>query len=793
MLSIYNKISDYILVLNFDGEVIFCNESLLNRLNYSMDEVLNFNMSKLINNINTKELIKEENINIKFCNKLNEEIEINSNVTIDNFDNSKSIFIIGKEANTKQYTMDMLEDLLDNMDTSAFIVSDKGQYLYVNKIYADLLNKKKEDIIQTYNNEHWNYETYKNYEKNNSEVFKIKRPKIFNERAIVGSHECWYKSYKAPIFDDNENPKYIVGTCKDISLTKAVSEELYKNYNTAILGKNLKEIEKYNYDPKKSLSDIATHIFEYTKADGMSLLIYNEKEEHLKSTINLGSIALPLKKDEFITLKKKELQSHIYRPYCNSIIAKEELHMILNKDDLQVEDFDYFGSYTIELHDEFIGLIGISYKKGNYPRFNCDEFMIHICNIIAMTIKNIRLSEKVCMESNKRKYTEKELERYLNISVDLMAIVGADNYIKRLSNSWENVLGWSEEELLSMKITDIIDPKQVQDFHKVKKSDLVGRVTRDIIKFRHKNGKDIYLEWSSEYIQDQQLYITVARDITKKLEIENEKRKLEEAVKLEVAKNELFSNMSHEFRTPINILLGTTQVISRNIENNNIDVKSLKKHCKYIKQNSYRLLRLVNNLIDINKMDIGVYNLRCSNQNIINVIEDITQSVVVYTKNNKINLLFDTDEEEVITYCDPDKIERIMLNILSNAVKYTPEGGFINVNIKTTSENVIVSIKDNGIGIPQEKLNVIFDRFEQVNSLLTRRREGSGIGLSIVKNLVEMHGGSISVYSEEGKGSEFVFTIPIKFKEGSNEEYDIDRKNKHVERCNIEFSDIYSM
>ena len=192
-------------------------------------------------------------------------------------------------------------------------------------------------------------------------------------------------------------------------------------------------------------------------------------------------------------------------------------------------------------------------------------------------------------------------------------------------------------------------------------------------------------------------------------------------------------------------------------------------------------------------MDIGVYNLRCSNQNIINVIEDITQSVVVYTKNNKINLLFDTDEEEVITYCDPDKIERIMLTILSNAVKYTPEGGFINVNIKTTSENVIVSIKDNGIGIPKEKLNVIFDRFEQVNSLLTRRREGSGIGLSIVKNLVEMHGGSISVYSEEGKGSEFVFTIPIKFKEGSNEEYDIDRKNKHVERCNIEFSDIYSM
>ena len=792
MLSIYNKINDYILVLNFGGEIIFCNESLLNRLNYNINEVLNFNMSKLINNINTKELIKEENINIKFYSKLNEEIEINSNILIEEFNNSKSIFIIGKEVNAKQYTMDMLEDLLDNMDASAFIVSDQGQYLYVNKAYADLLDKKQEDIIQTYNKEHWEYETYKNYEKNNSEVFKIKRPKIFNERAIVDDNECWYESYKAPIFDDNGNPKYIVGTCKNINLTKAISEELYKNYNRSIFVNDLREIQKYDYDSKKSLSDIATHILEYTKADGMSLLIYDEKEERLKPTINLGSTPLQLKKDEFITLTKEELQSHIYRPYSNSIITREELPTILNREDLHVDEFDYFGSYTIELYDEFIGSIGLSYKNGNYPRFNCDEFMIHICNIIAMIIKNIRLSEKVCMESNKRKYTEKELERYLNISVDLMSIVGDDGYIKRLSNSWQNVLGWSEEELLSMKITDIMDQRQVQDFSKVKRSDLVGRVTRNIIKFRHKNGKDIYLEWSSEYIQDQQIYITVARDITNKLKIEREKRKLEEVVKLEVAKNELFSNISHEFRTPINILLGTTQVINRNIEQNKINIKSLTKHCKYIKQNSYRLLRLVNNLIDINKMDIGVYKLRCSNQNIISIIEDITQSVVLYTKNNKINLIFDTDKEELITYCDPDKIERIMLNILSNSVKYTPEDGFINVNIKTTSENVIVSIKDNGIGIPKEKLDVIFDRFEQVNTSLSRRCEGSGIGLSIVKKLVEMHGGKISAYSEEGKGSEFVFTIPIKLEEGYNEEYDIDRKNKHVERCNIEFSDIYS-
>ena len=215
----------------------------------------------------------------------------------------------------------------------------------------------------------------------------------------------------------------------------------------------------------------------------------------------------------------------------------------------------------------------------------------------------------------------------------------------------------------------------------------------------------------------------------------------------------------------------------------------------YIKQNSYRILRLVNNFIDISRMDVGQYELKCSNQNIVSIIEDITLSVVDYTKNNNnINLIFDTDEEEVITYCDPDKIERIILNLLSNAIKYTPEGGYIKVDIKSSKDEIMVSIKDSGTGIPKDKLDVIFDRFGQVEGLLNRKCEGSGIGLSLVKNLVEMHGGQIKVNSEVGKGSEFIFTIPIKI-ESTNEYrgHDEDRKCKHVERCDIEFSDIYNI
>ena len=295
------------------------------------------------------------------------------------------------------------------------------------------------------------------------------------------------------------------------------------------------------------------------------------------------------------------------------------------------------------------------------------------------------------------------------------------------------------------------------------------------------------------YTKEEEIYITTSGDITKTIEIENEKKLLEKAMDAEIAKNEFFSNISHEFRTPINIILGTMQVVNKKIEKNNLEMDSLKKYGKYIKQNSYRLLRLANNLIDISKMDIGAYELRCSNQNIVNIIEEITLSVADYTKNNKINLIFDTSDEEIITYCDADKIERIMLNLLSNAIKYTPQNGFITVDITRDESNIRVSVKDSGMGIPKNKIDNIFDRFSQVDEFFNRKYEGSGIGLSLVKNLVEMHGGYIKVNSEINKGSEFIFAIPIKLgKEKECNNCEIDRKYKHVERCDIEFSDIYN-
>lgn len=275
------------------------------------------------------------------------------------------------------------------------------------------------------------------------------------------------------------------------------------------------------------------------------------------------------------------------------------------------------------------------------------------------------------------------------------------------------------------------------------------------------------------------------------------KENLEHAVELEGLKTEFFANVSHEFKTPLNIILSTVQLIMNYIEINAEypDYGSFNRYLNNIKQNSYRLLKLANNLIDISKIDGNFYNINIGNYNIVEIVENIVQSLAVYMKNNKRNIIFDTTEEEIITACDPDQIERIILNLLSNAMKFTTHDGNIYVNMHTNKEcnKVIIRIANDGEPISPEDSSRIFGRFTQSQSLLTRRIEGSGIGLSLVKSLVELHNGCVYVNTEVKEGTEFCIELPIrKIKNSINTDVREKSMISRVEKFDIEFSDIYN-
>lgn len=276
-----------------------------------------------------------------------------------------------------------------------------------------------------------------------------------------------------------------------------------------------------------------------------------------------------------------------------------------------------------------------------------------------------------------------------------------------------------------------------------------------------------------------------------------DKKNLKHAVEIESLKTEFFANLSHEFKTPLNIILSTVQLVMNYIEVNNEypDYNMFNKCLSNIKQNSYRILKIANNLIDMSKIDGNFYSINMGNYNIVEVVENIVQSLAEYMKDNKRNIIFDTIEEEIITACDPDQIERIILNVLSNAMKFTSHGGniYVDMEVNDRCNKVIIKISNDGEKINFEDRLRIFERFTQSESLLTRRAEGTGIGLTLVKSLVKLHNGEVYVNTEFEEGTQFCIELPIrkikKFKNNNVREKSIVSK---VEKFNIEFSDIYN-
>ena len=180
-------------------------------------------------------------------------------------------------------------------------------------------------------------------------------------------------------------------------------------------------------------------------------------------------------------------------------------------------------------------------------------------------------------------------------------------------------------------------------------------------------------------------------------------------------KLDFFVNISHELKTPVNLISSTIQLIKLNLKNlSKEDENIISKYIDIMESNSMRLIRLINNLIDSTKIDLGFVKFTPINADIIKFIEDVCDSVVDYVDFNKMNLIFDTDREEEIVLFDPDIIERILLNLLSNAVKFNKVGGTIYVNLYTKDNEIRITVRDEGIGIPKEKLSSIFKRFEQI-------------------------------------------------------------------------------
>jgi len=265
-------------------------------------------------------------------------------------------------------------------------------------------------------------------------------------------------------------------------------------------------------------------------------------------------------------------------------------------------------------------------------------------------------------------------------------------------------------------------------------------------------------------------------------------------IKLSEAKNaqeDFILNISHDLRSPLNIILSVLQCYKDEYKYIGKDNK-YQNHMESIKRNGYKILKLINNLIDTTKLEKNHYNIKRENLDIINLIEWNISSIDKYAKQKNISLVFDTNVEECIMAIDPEAIDRIIMNLISNAIKFSGEGSNIYINTWKSINQIIISIRDEGMGIPTDEQDTIFNRFIQSSKNKRHENSGSGIGLDLVKCLIKAHNGSIELKSEEECGSEFIIKLPIEIID-----YNKIIKNRclnvrsKVEILELEFSDIY--
>ena len=247
------------------------------------------------------------------------------------------------------------------------------------------------------------------------------------------------------------------------------------------------------------------------------------------------------------------------------------------------------------------------------------------------------------------------------------------------------------------------------------------------------------------------------RNHQQQLRLQQEREQREQLAKLNELKSRFFTNISHEFRTPLTLILGQNQQLQAEVDNPDLDPKFDR-----INRNAHSLLDLINQVLNLSKLESGSIQLESKIIDLIPFLKNILFSFESLAKQNQQQLTFECEMDHLPMFIDPEKLERVFYNLLVNSLKFTPEKGKITLKLQKVSEHVHIGVIDTGIGIPEAQLPYVFERFYQAEGGENHPSPGTGIGLALAKELVELHGGILSVESEPGEGSEFWVELPLR-------------------------------
>lgn len=380
--------------------------------------------------------------------------------------------------------------------------------------------------------------------------------------------------------------------------------------------------------------------------------------------------------------------------------------------------------------------------------------------------------------------SEAKFKQLIETADDLIFSLNKNGYFQSINKSGSNSLGYSIEEIIDKHFLEFIDDDSKADIAIVFQNLLTQEtVTTFETTFVERYGSKVVFEiQASPMIEDDKIsgLIGIGRDITRRrqdetklkelntklieanriISIERDRAKhqitvLEELNKL---KNEFISNVSHELRTPLASIVGFAETISSDSE---LPPETVNEFTNIILTEGKRLARLVNEILDFSKLEAGEEVLNLTSFNFIKMVKDLAESFVEQAETKNISINAEIPDADIVIYADKERLQKAFSNIILNGIKFTEKGGRVSILIQDFLKEVEVIFSDTGIGIPQEKISDLFQKFSKVNRP-GAQIPGAGFGLVTVKQIIDLHKGLIQVKSEVNKGTSFIIRLPKK-------------------------------
>jgi PAS domain S-box-containing protein len=685
-------------------------------------------------------------------------------------------------------TRNQQKAILDNIPYLAWLKDNDGRYIIVNEPFARLYDKDVSEIIGKTDYDICAAELAEDYERNDEEVKKSGKRQLVEQVEEFSQGNIWSETFKTPIYDEQGNVIGITGISRDISERKVMEETLrereehfralLQNSSDAISILDKEGIIIFESSYHNKILDFEREellnkpIFEIVHPDDAELFQQTFKEvlDNPKKQI----------KTEYRSLHKNKRWIYVESIFSNQLSNPFIKGIIVNSRDIterkmgELKERVYHDN-LIFLSNSALDLLGLSSKDDIY-------------DYIAEKLFGFLENAIVVVTSYKEEDNDFYVEKIAGLPEDLGSITRLLGYsmkgkrfnIESISGGVENAgtIMTIKDEFMNENLGDISSDQftKIKEELKVYKiynsslarhNKLLGNVTiltlnKSIIKFKHIIETFMH-----------QVSVVLHRSLLE-YELIKAKEKAEESDKLKTA---FLANMSHEIRTPMNGILGFAEMLN----DDSLAPANRKKYLEIINSNGKMLISLIDDIIDFAKIEAGQINILMDDFSLNNLLMQVhamflTQSMRKEKSDVKIRIrkAFTNDNSYIRT--DPNRLRQILANLIGNSIKFT-QSGYIEFGYRLEKKDkLLFYVKDTGIGIPPDKLNLIFERFMQADSSSTRKYGGSGLGLAISKGLIELLGGRMWAESTVDVGSTFYFTIP--YVPAVKKEEDVEEKKR---------------